>query len=95
MLTQEVPARIKYQLGAQAVNKRVSVRHKSGKTNSPRQTSNFSFKVKHTSQQSIVISSHHSRQATENLGDQGEGIELREVVSDEEVSGDVDQGRQQ
>ena len=44
------------------------VRHKVGKTNSPVQNLNFSFKVKHTEQKSMAMSS-SSRKATENMGD--------------------------
>lgn len=91
MLTQEVPktgnlTRYKYADAEKGGGlKRVLVRHKVGKTNSPYQHSNFSFKVKHSVQNSVAFST-DSRKATENRGDQGdcELMNRAEVISDDD-----------
>ena len=58
--------------------KKVVKRHKIGKTNSPRQNSNFSFKVKHSQSSSLIC------KITENNGDQDE--DDRSVLSKSEDS---------
>ena len=68
------------------------LKHKVGKTNSPMQNSNFSFKVKHrkqssTNQQSLAMSSQMSLKALANQGDLEEDDYLKkEVLSDDETT---------
>ena len=73
------------------LKRRVILRHKIGKTNSPVQhNSNFSFKVKHSNKNSHHQSNSSSRKATENMGDQEDiKFDNREVLSDSDEEEDL------